>query len=110
MIDGQHTGRLSDSIEGEEGAYARMKRIAKPTGKAYRRQPGDHDLGDGDRCPLVPDHGRMYAYKDAGRQWCPHSDHAGTPGKGENARPATRSWWPLADGAFETAVKEHQNA
>lgn len=38
------------------------------------------DLGDGDRCPQDPGHGRMYFMKPSmQRQWCPSSGHQGDP-------------------------------
>lgn len=46
------------------------------------------DLGDGDRCPLDPEHGKMYVVA-RNRQWCPHSDHA--------RKKLTRCYWPLYD-------------
>jgi hypothetical protein len=57
------------------GAYARMKRAMKPTGRTFS---GVSDTGDGDRCP-VEGHGKMYVYGE--KQWCPHSDHSAKKGK-----------------------------
>ena len=51
----------------------RAKRgLVKPTGKVYT---GKSDLGDSDRCPVDPEHGKMYAMS-TGKDWCPHSDHS----------------------------------
>lgn len=51
--------------------------------------------GDGDRCPIFPEHGIMYVIQgsDPPMQWCPHSAHAGRPGK--DGPPMTRAKWPL---------------
>lgn len=51
------------------------------------------DVGDGDRCPLNPEHGHMYvlqSHTGAPKQYCSHVDH---DGKGK--RPGSRSLWPL---------------
>lgn len=49
----------------------------KPTGRVYT---GKSDLGDGDLCPVNPEHGRMY-YVSNSRQWCPHAWHSSTAGR-----------------------------
>lgn len=59
----------------QEGAYARMKRSMKPTGKTFK---GGQDAGNGDPCPINPEHGRTYVFP-TGYVWCPHVDH--TSGK-----------------------------
>lgn len=62
-----------------------------------RSRTGDSSTGNGDPCPLVPEHGMMFALKaSAGReqrQWCAHVSHDVE---------GTRSLWPLYD--FEAAV------
>lgn len=50
------------------------------------------DFGDGDRCPRDPAHGSMYFMKPAmTRQWCPSSEHLGSPFyERDGVTPATR--------------------
>lgn len=59
-------------------------------------------IGDGDTCPLFPQHGPMFVLKGSSppEQWCPHSDHDGTPGK--SGPPRSRAKWPLY--GFEDSV------
>jgi hypothetical protein len=61
--------------------------------------------GDGDSCPLNPEHGRMCFLNDSGNQWCPSVDHDGRP-KSHPAGKAgmTRSFWPKGDDALRRAV------
>lgn len=60
------------------------------------------DLGNGDRCPVNPEHGNMFVLK-SGTQFCAHSDHVEHKVKGVVVRPATRSIWP-GEG-FDAAVR-----
>jgi hypothetical protein len=61
--------------------------------------------GNGDVCPLFPDHGQMLVLAAkpgaAPRQYCPHHAHDGE-GHGEDAIPRSRSMWPLH--GFEESV------
>lgn len=61
----------------------------------------DGGIGDGDVCPLFPDHGNMFVLKgtDPPQQWCPHSGHLNKPG---SEIPPSRSKWPLH--GFEDSV------
>lgn len=61
-----------------------------------------YDYGDGDVCPLFPEHGRMYTIKmsDPPMQWCASQVHDG--GVGKSGVPASRSRWPLY--GFEDTV------
>jgi len=70
---------------------------------------GEHDLGDGDLCPLVPSHGKMSALMGTSKQYCRHQSHDGRP-KSHPLGPTdpTRSFWPLADNAFAKAVAEYK--
>lgn len=76
----QHVGRLSDSIDNDTGVSPRerLARVAKPTGKVFRRTSEYHDLGDGDQCRNaegeLTGHGRMY-HTSSGKQYCPHQSH-----------------------------------
>lgn len=111
MSDKQHVGRVSDSISAGDDALelsrAQQKAIAeavKPRALARER----HDFGDGDRCPLVPEHGRMFVITSEGRrtQRCNHQSHDGRPKMHpEGASDPTRSLWPY-DG-LDAAVKEY---
>jgi hypothetical protein len=58
--------------------------------------------GDGDTCPLWPEHGNMLVLRSSSPpvQWCPHAEHEGTLGK--NGKPRSRSRWPLY--GFEESV------
>lgn len=69
------------------------------------RRPGDRDIGDGDRCPVNPDHGNMYVIQNAQRQWCVHNDHDGRPksAPGGPQKP-TPNIWPLGDKALADAI------
>ena len=63
------------------------------------------DFGNGDVCPLFPDHGRMYVIKDSDpkKQYCPHQVHDG--GVRTSGIPASRAMWPLY--GFEDTVKTY---
>lgn len=64
-----------------------------------------HDTGDGDKCPLFPEHGNMHVIPSAGppMQRCIHVAHDGRPeGKGA---PPSRASWPLH--GFEDSVKTY---
>ena len=56
------------------------------------------DTGNGDTCPLVPEHGNMWVLSGGSTQWCPNQYHTarGT---------ASRAAWPL--NGLEAAVREH---
>lgn len=77
----QHTGALSDAItddDGREAAHHALKRVMKPTGKAFK---GRSQVGNGEPCPWDAErdedhqHGRMLRM-ESGRDWCPHVDHS----------------------------------
>jgi len=53
--------------------------------------------GDGDVCPINPDHGQMFFLTT--RQWCPDHSHEAV---GE--RPGTRAFWPQGHDSFRKAV------
>lgn len=62
-----------------------------------------HDTGNGDTCPLFPEHGNMSVLRtshDAPHQWCAHQVHDGQPGK--TGVPRSRALWPLY--GFEESV------
>lgn len=52
----------------------RFQSVSAPAGRTYRRQSGDHGMGDGDLCP-VEGHGKMYVLSSSGKQWCAHQLH-----------------------------------
>jgi hypothetical protein len=33
-------------------------------------------MGNGDPCPINPEHGKMFVLMPSKRQFCPHSDHS----------------------------------
>jgi hypothetical protein len=70
-----------------------MARVAKPTGKEYH---GGGTTGDGDPCPITPEHGKMLVRGDT--QYCPHQSHDGDWASGEHRGP-TRAFWPLGNRA-----------
>jgi hypothetical protein len=57
------------------------------------------DIGDGDRCPLFPNHGNMLVLNTKGppKQYCSHVIHdgGGVPDDGGHRPPRTRAVWPL---------------
>lgn len=61
-----------------------------------------HDTGNGDTCPLFPEHGNMSVLSgsDPPKQWCAHQMHDGQPGK--SGVPRSRAIWPLY--GFEESV------
>ncbi len=63
------------------------------------------DIGDGDTCPLFPEHGNMLVIQgtDPPLQYCPHVIHDGS--RGEAGVPASRSRWPLH--GFEDSVRTY---
>lgn len=63
------------------------------------------DAGNGDICPLFPEHGRMTVLdtKGAPKQWCPHQTHDG--GVGKQPAPKSRNLWPLY--GFEDTVNTY---
>lgn len=86
-------------------------KVAIATGRVYTRRPGD-DIGDGDRCPVEPEHGKMLTIRGTDRQYCPHQTHDGIWDK-EGHRDPTRSGWPIQHISFAAAVtawKETQHA
>ena len=92
-MSGQHVGGVSDAIQGDEGgARAAMARLTKPT----NRGAGRPTTGDGDPCPLVPEHGRMILVHGNERQWCPNQDHDGKWPVGEGMRTdPTQAFYPF---------------
>ena len=108
MGNGQHVGSVSDAVtEDETRSAARaqqeaLKRLAKP--QNFERVKGG-TTGDGDRCPLVPAHGRMLTIQGTQKQQCPNQDHDGRPrSHPDGAAPRTRAIWPLGSGALAEAV------
>ena len=69
-----------------------------------------NDLGDGDQCPLNPEHGNMLTIQGTQKQRCNHQSHDGRPkSHPQGAAPATRSMWPLGTNALEAAVRQHHD-
>lgn len=107
MSAGQHVGAVSDHlVEDETRSAARaaqeaLKKLARPIEREHRVK---HDYGDGDRCPLAPEHGKMYVLTT--RQYCSHAAHEGRPGR--DGSPRTRAFWPKGDNALAAAVAAHQ--
>lgn len=99
---GHHTGAVGDlpPLEEPGGARAAMARVMKPAGRAYS---GGGTTGDGDPCPLVPEHGKMESINGSTppKQWCPHQSH---DGKGKE--PGTRAMWPQQ--GLAAAVAEYR--
>ena len=58
-----------------------------------------HSAGNGDRCPVVPQHGAMFVLSDADRQYCSHHAHDGHGSVGP-----TPSLWPTGHLSFAAAV------
>lgn len=88
---GQHVGGLRDSLTGDDMSAARaqaaaLARLARPTAAKRRNE---HQLGNGDVCPRVPEHGKMYVLS-TGTQWCPDQSHDAEriAGTSSPARPA----------------------
>jgi hypothetical protein len=66
------------------------------------------DIGDGDTCPLFPQHGNMFTIPgDVPKQYCAHIIH-----DGRKDVPATRSIWPLygLDDTVHTYLKRLEKA
>lgn len=86
MSDGQHIGRLSDSLSGEEGSARDAQRRALEALKrpVQQRRGPRYEVGDGDPCPLVPEHGKMLLIRNRPTQYCPHQSHD----------TKTRATWP----------------
>ena len=76
--------------------------IQTATGRVYNGPP---TTGDGDPCPLNPEHGRMLSINGANppKQHCPHQSH---DGKGKV--PGTRSIWPQQ--GLAQAVAEYRSS
>lgn len=109
-MSGQHVGGVNDlpPLEEPGGARAAMARVMKPAGKAYS---GGGTTGDGDRCPLVPEHGIMLVLQGtSGKQHCPHQSHDGTWSASEKKRPPTRSIWPTKFFAEAVAAWKESHA
>lgn len=64
-----------------------------------------YEVGDGDPCPLFPEHGKMVTIPGTKKQYCPHVEHVQ-----HKDRPATRAIWPLEDGALAAAIAEARAA
>lgn len=63
-----------------------------------------YQIGDGDPCPIDPEHGAMFFLRGTRVQYCSHQTHDGTPGR--NGRPSTRSLWPQGHRSFAEAVSQ----
>lgn len=61
-----------------------------------------YDTGDGDVCPLNPDHGHMTYLSGTKSQWCPDQSHDGKPNGGVQ----TRSFWSQGYRSFEAEVAQ----
>jgi hypothetical protein len=61
------------------------------------------DLGDGDPCPLNPEHGHMFWLVGSDNQWCPHRAHDGL-----RKVPPTRAFWPKGHRSFDEAVAAYR--
>lgn len=57
--------------------------------------PSHRSVGDGDNCPLFPDHGPMLTINGSNppMQYCPDQMHDGV--WGADKAPASRAMWPL---------------
>lgn len=64
-----------------------------------------HSPGDGDACPLFPEHGQMVCLlqEDPPMQFCPAQIHDGKPGR--NGVAPSRNIWPYH--GFEDTVKSY---
>lgn len=62
-----------------------------------------HEIGDGDVCPLNPEHGQMMFLSCSPSQWCPDASHEGVWTFDGKER-ATRSIWPKGIDSFRRAV------
>lgn len=61
------------------------------------------DIGNGDQCPLFPEHGRMHVLQSASRpptNYCSHVIHDGW-----HKVPSSRALWPVH--GFEDAVSAY---
>lgn len=99
-MTGQHVGAQSDSLVADEGLQAARaaQQAAREAIKPRSRQKA-YRLGDGDICPVNPEHGPMFVLSAKGgpaTQWCPDQSHDGT----------SRALWPLH--TFEAAVKAYK--
>jgi len=64
--------------------------------------------GNGDVCPVTPDHGHMLVMSDHTRQYCPHHDHEGRADKPDKpGLMRTRAFWPTGMDSFPKAVAEY---
>lgn len=106
MSDGQHVGPMATEVKGDfdldliRAKQAAVKAALKP--QARRRV---EQTGDGDTCPLDPEHGRMFVLKTGVVcQYCPNQSHDGvwTP---EGKSPKTRKVWPYHH--LAEAVADH---
>jgi len=104
-VSGQHVGRQSDAlVEDEDLSAARRNQQLLANAVKPRALPRkSQGIGDGDRCPLDPEHGKMFVIRGTDRQHCPDQAHDGTPGK--DGAPQTRAFWPLH--GFNAAVAEY---
>ena len=90
----QHVGGLSDALVAEEPAHAKAARALAAVARPQKPR-GGVSTGDGEPCPLVPDHGRMIITHGAERQWCPNQEHDGKwPAEGIRTE-ATQSFYPF---------------
>lgn len=111
MTKGQHVGGLSDSLVEDEGlsaARSQAKALAKLARPIERKRGPREDIGDGDPCPVVPAHGRMFYIQGSQVQVCTHQTHDGVWSR-EGKEPPTRSLWPQGHQSFATAVTEYHS-
>jgi hypothetical protein len=66
------------------------------------------DTGNGDTCPINPEHGHMLVLNSAsGRQYCAHVGHEARPERdGHPAVVRTPSLWPSGINSFPAAVEK----
>jgi hypothetical protein len=63
------------------------------------------DTGNGDPCPLNPEHGKMYFLNGSTNQYCADQSHDGAPKSAPGGpQPMTRKVWPQGSDALRRAV------
>lgn len=85
-------GRVTYPDAGWRSEWAANRSAELMRGAQYRDMARRGEIGDGETCPLFPEHGNMFVLKSPGKpdmHYCPHVAH-----DGRRDLPRSRNMWP----------------
>lgn len=86
-------GRVTYPDAGWRSEWAAERSAYYMRGAQYRDMAKRGEIGNGEECPLFPEHGVMFVLNDAGKppvNYCPHVAH-----DGRRDLPRSRNTWPV---------------